>query len=283
MDTTRGQETQAHGMDPPPRDRRFEPQVPSRAKRSVTYGVLLGFGALIAGLVIARGLVGYSVSEDGGTFVQDFSSHLMFTRGVLLEGLPGEVGASAYSVETHVRFMSDWTQGATEAVLPFGYSPTMLWLLLPLALVSLPAAYLIWSLLGATAAGSIVLNDRVNWIPGLAFFLTPVAITAIALGQTAVLGTAGVFFLATRTLTDPINQNRLGRGVVLAGILWALGAKPPLAVTGATAMLALGAVGPVVQAVGFTLLGAAVLTPWLGSGWLSDYWALMGTYDRVGA
>ena len=259
---------------------------PSRwARKTSIYAVLLTTAALVAGMVVARGQAGFFVHEDGPTLVQDFASHLVVSRGIWSGDVSGGETGSAYSVPAHLRLMAGWMgEGATRA-LPFGYSPTMLWLLLPLSFLPIPLAYLLWTLSGATMAGWMISRDRFHWLLGLMVFLTPIMVGAIALGQTAVLGTVGVFYLANRTLgsPDPSGHGSARAALVLVLVLWALSAKPPLAVTAGAAMLALGIYRPVLLAAALAGFGALVLTPRLGSGWVLDYLHLMSHYDRVGA
>jgi len=235
--------------------------------------------------VVARGQAGFFEDEDAGTVIQDFASHLVFSRCVWRGARTEGQEASAYSGEAHLEIMSEWMERDVTFALPFGYSPTMLWLLLPLTLLSVPLAYVLWTAAGAFAAVRMVSSSRFHWVVALMVLISPIAAGALALGQTALLGTVGIFFLAHRTLAPaPSDVARHWRhGFALAAVLWTLGAKPPLALTAGAAMLALGAIGPVATAVGLTLAGAAVLTPWMGSGWVVDYAHLIGTYDRVAA
>jgi hypothetical protein len=259
---------------------------PSRRVRTIAiFAVLLSTASLVAGMVVARGQAGYFVYEDGTTLVQDFASHLTFTRGVWRGEVAEVETGSMYSVAAHLRIMSEWMGEGTTRALPFGYSPTMLWLLLPLCFLPIPLAYVLWTLAGAGAAGWMISKARFHWILGLTVFLTPIVVGALALGQTAVLGTVGIFFLADRTLANSPHQGTgsVRSGLSLIVVLWALSAKPPLAVTAGVAMLALGMIRPVVLATALTVVTAAVATPWLGSGWVADYASLVGHYDRVGA
>ena len=259
-----------------------------RLRTSLTYGLLVGIAVLTAALVVTGSRAGFQ-EEEGGTAIQDFASHLVFSRSVWdkawTEGQVAGGSRSAYSVEAHLEIMSEWMERDVTFALPFGYSPTMLWVLLPLTLLSVPLAYLIWTAAGALAGARMLSSVRFHWIVGLMAMITPVAVGALALGQTAFLGTVGVFYLAHRTLaSDPHRPARLtGQWLALVVVLWALGAKPPLALTAGAAMLALGAIGPVATAVLLTMAGAAILTPWMGSTWIADYATLIGTYDRVAA
>jgi hypothetical protein len=66
------------------------------------------------------------------------------------------------------------------------------------------------------------------------------------------------------------------------GALWALGARPPLALTAAVALLACGWWRVVVAAAGLTVATTLLLQPWLGSAWLGDWLAMLFGYHRGG-
>jgi hypothetical protein len=179
--------------------------------------------------------------------------------------------------------MADWVGEGAERALPFGYSPTMFWLLLPFHLFSLPVAYFTWTILSGVALAWMVLTPRFHTALAVGVLVTPPVVAAFSLGQTAFLGMAGVFFLASRSLSPGSKGERTRRFLSLSVALWALGAKPPLAIAAGCALLAVGCVGPVALAVGLSVIGAATLTPWLGPGWVTDYLALIGDYHRGGA
>lgn len=259
---------------------------PSRwVRKTSIYAVLLTTAALVAGMVVARGQAGFFVHEDGPTLVQDFASHLVFSRGIWRGDVSGGETGSAYSVPAHLHIMDDWMgEGATRA-LPFGYSPTMLWLLLPLCFLPISLAYVLWTMAGAAMAGWMISRDRFHWILGLMVFLTPIMVGASALGQTAVLGTVGIFYLANRTLGSPDHSGpgSVRADLILILVLWALSAKPPLALTAGAVMIAMGMFRPVLLAAALAGFGALVLSPRLGPGWMPDYLHLMSHYDQIGA
>src|SRR5262245_58588228 len=68
---------------------------------------------------------------DGGVRLRDFTSHARMAR-LALEGRcvdrSGE-GASLYSPRAHLEMTSEWTGRPAARALPFGYSPTMVWVL----------------------------------------------------------------------------------------------------------------------------------------------------------
>ena len=104
-----------------------------------------------------------------------------------------------------------------------------------------------------------------------------------ALGQTALITTAGLLMLMSRDLDDPGRTAPDRRAASVwrdAIVLWALTAKPPLALTGATALLAGRRFRPLVLALGLTVLSTVVLTPALGIGWMREYAHLATHYGR---
>jgi len=85
--------------------------------------------------------------------------------------------------------------------LPFGYSPTMLWILAPLCVLPTVWGFALWTLAGGIAAWWMA---RPRWSLGAAAaVLSPVAVGCFALGQTALITTAGLLMLMSRDLDDP--------------------------------------------------------------------------------
>src|SRR5262249_49713613 len=194
---------------------------------------------LLAGWVVVRVLrpaVGdrdYFVRYDeaGGLRVQDFASHLRFTRAVW-SGLAREGHGSVYTPAAHLHFMRDWSGQPGEVAnraLPFGYSPTMLLVLGPLCWLPEVWAYVAWTGLSLAAIWWMLSPGRRCALVAPLCFLSPPCRDCLALGQTALLTTAGVLFLATRSVKEPPNDWR--GDLAEAMVLWLLTAKPPLAVT----------------------------------------------------
>jgi hypothetical protein len=69
----------------------------------------------------------------------------------------------------------------------------------------------------------------------------------------------------------------------MALVLWALTARPQLAITAGVALLAARHWRPVLLALALTLVTTALLTPLLGPRWITDYVTLISHYDRVTA
>jgi hypothetical protein len=217
--------------------------------------------------------------EVGGLRVQDFASHVRFTRAVW-SGLAREGHNSVYTPAAHRRFMRDWT-GQPGAVanraLPFGYSATMLLVLGPLCRLSEAWAYAAWTGLGLAAIWWMLSPGRPLALVSALCFLSPPCLACLALGQTALLTTAGLVFLATRSVKEP--PNSWWSELAEALILWLLTAKPPVAVTAGVGLLACRRWRPVGLAALMTLLSTLALTPLLGSGWVSDYLQLVSRYN----
>jgi hypothetical protein len=210
----------------------------------------------------------------------DFASHFRFSQafwnGNRLEGV------SVYSVENHLHMTTEWSGRESTVALSFGYAPTMLLVLAPLVLFSAPLAYAIFNLLGVVAAmwQTRPGYSRAGW--GLAAFFSPLAMACFVLGQTAILTGAALLYLFLRS--DEGSEPRRGRHVPMAaGVLWALTAKPPLALTAGAVLLSLRHWRPVLVAVGLTTLTTAALSPFLGPGWVGDYLHMIGTYNTVEA
>src|SRR5438034_1077910 len=170
-----------------------------------------------------------------------------------------------------------WTGLLSWIAVPFVYSPTMLWVLGPFC--TLPARWSCgaWSLAGLLAIGWMILRARVHWM-SLLLLVTPLTVDTFALGQTAFLTTAGLFFLMVRDAEGERSHGAWRESLVL----WLLTAKPPIAATGGLALLARRRGRSVAGAAGLTLVTTLALTPWLGTGWVRDYLHLLGSYDRVG-
>lgn len=211
---------------------------------------------------------------EGGIRIKDFASHLTFAKAFWL-------GKAGYDVESHLRITSQWAGRSVGVALPFGYSPTMLWILAPLCVLPTVWGFALWTLAGGLAAWWM---SRPRWSLGAAAaVLSPVAMGCFALGQTALVTTAGLLMLMSQDLDDPgrtAPDRRAASAWRDAIVLWALTAKPPLALTGATALLAGRRFRPLVLALGLTVLSTVALTPALGIGWMREYAHLATHYER---
>src|SRR5438128_7039507 len=123
--------------------------------------------------------------------IYDFASHVTFARAFW----HGEAG---YSVESHLRSTRRLTGEPVPYALPFGYSPTMLWILAPFSLLPTVWAFLAWTAFGA--AGAWWMLRRYDSLPMAAVLVSPAALACFLLGQTAVLTAAGLLMLMSRDL-----------------------------------------------------------------------------------
>jgi hypothetical protein len=112
-------------------------------------------------------------------------------------------------------------------------------------------------------------------------FLTPTAIMCFTLGQSALLATAALIYLGRETFRPP--AQRSAHPWLMALVLWALTARPQLAITAGVALLATRHWRTALIAGGLTLLTTAIVTPLLGTRWIGDYITLLSHYDRVTA
>ena len=240
--------------------------------------------ALVAGVAIGVTVsalrtepFGVLVEEGSGPHLMDFASHRGFACAAWSGELAARGGTSIYTLTAHLAATERWSGLPASVAMPFGYSPTMLWVLAPLCVVPARLALVAWSLAGILAAGWMIVRAPVHWTALLAL-ITPLTLYTFAIGQTAVLTTAGLFFL----MGAGGERDRPDGAWSEVIVLWLLTAKPQLAVTAGAALLALGRWRSVALAGGLTLPSTVALTPWLGPGWAPDYLQLLGTYDRVG-
>jgi len=207
------------------------------------------------------------VIEPGELKIQDFASHHGSARAFWR-------GEGGYGVPAHLRMTERLAGRPLPYALPFGYSPTMLWVLGPLCLLPTAGAYLAWTLLGLV--GVLWAARRESSLALAAIFLSPVALMCWGLGQTAILST--VAFLALRRLDSKAVVT--GRALLWSAVIvWALTAKPPLAVAAATALLAGRRFAVVGAALALTVVATAVLLPLLGKANLVEYVNLLTHYD----
>ena len=213
---------------------------------------------------------GVIVREDA-IETPDFVSHFSFAKAFWGRG-------GGYGVEDHLRMTEGFVGHRLPRALPFGYSPTMLWLLGPLCLLPTLWAFAAWTLLSLAAVWGATRHDRSLMVP--AVFVTPVAVGCWWLGQTAVLTTAALLALQrwdAAARSRPLEPREV---VVSALVVWALSAKPPLAVAAATALLAGRRIGVVAAAAGAAAVSTALLLPWLGKTGIADYLFMLSHYDR---
>ena len=246
------------------------------AKLLVLAGVIgLGLGTTVSAFRTAP--FGVVVANGRPERLMDFASHRGFACAAWSGSLARTGGTSIYTLDAHLKATERWTGLPAWIALPFGYSPTMLWVLGPFCTLPARWSYGAWSLAGLLAIGWMILRARVHWM-ALLLLVTPLTVYTFALGQTAFLTTAGLFCLMVRDAEGERSHGAWRESLVL----WLLTAKPPIAATGGLALLARRRGRSVAGAAGLTLVTTLALTPWLGTGWVRDYLHLLGSYDRVG-
>jgi hypothetical protein len=212
----------------------------------------------------------FAIASDatGGGWSRDFVAILTFAKAAWR-------GAAGYDVASFLRVTREALGWPVPHALPFPYSPTMLWLLAPFCALPLTWAYVAWTLLAVAAVWWMTRARSALWL--LVACFSPTAFWCFRDGQTAFLSTAALLFLMVRDL----DRGRSPRADWPdATVLWALGAKPPLALTAGLVLLLRGRWRPLVMAVGATVVTTAALTPLLGIDWIHDYVWLVGHYDR---
>jgi hypothetical protein len=239
----------------------------------------LGFPLLLVA-VVAWSVSAYAETVWGTNFgvvvgtnkivIHDFASHLNFAKAFWR-------GEGGYSVDDHLRMTARFAGERLPVALPFGYSPTMLWILAPLCPLPTAWGFFAWTLLGLVAV--LWLSRRYRSVLVAASFISPVALGCWKLGQTAIMTTVALIALmnseVTAERTGP-GRHGVGWGAV---VLWALTAKPPLAVAAGTALLAGRRFRMVGTALGLTVVSTALLLPLLGRGGLAEYLGLLTHYD----
>ena len=216
---------------------------------------------------------GITGDSDSGGWSSDFAAILTYAKALW-------DGSAGYDVASHLRVTSQRAGRPVEHALPFGYPPTVLWVLGPFCLLPTQWAFVVWTLLGLAAA-SWMMRGASIWVT--AAFFSPLAFSCYKLGQTGILSAVGLVALLAR--------DRAGVGILTshtgvwmsAFILWMLSAKPPVAVTAAVALLAGSSWRPVAWAALLVVLSLLALTPHLGVGWVGDYLRIVTHYDRESA
>lgn len=218
---------------------------------------------------------GISVNE-ARLVIRDMAAHLTFVRQFW-------IGGADYTVESHLRITSQWAGRTIDRALPFGYSPTMLLVLAPLAALPIKWGFALWTLLGGAAIWWMCRRGRTVFVFGVMLLLSPLALLCLALGQTGILSGAGLVFLMLRDRrrTECVVEQQWSWHIVPDGlVLFALTAKPPLALVAGIALLAERRWKTVVTAGALTAATLLWLTPRLGTDWINQYFSLLSHYDR---
>jgi len=203
--------------------------------------------------------------------LRDFTSHLRFGRLFWTGALHTDEVTSVYTPAAHARLL-DNVPPPVAGALPFAYSPTFLWLLAPFTLLPDRASYILWTALSLAALTSVVCRRNDLLLTGCLFFFGPVAHSSLFQGQTAVFSVAAIWWLQRVSASS-------SRRWMSALILWALSAKPPLAITAGAALLLTGRSLEVCSSLCLVLVTTALLHPWLGPTWIGDYVHMLQNYN----
>ena len=257
--------------------------VSASVPRAIVLVLVATAWAAVAADTLRKDRVGLRLAGDEVVQIQDFASQLQFSRAVLGRAIDGGAAGSAYTPAAHLGFMRWWTGCPQDHALPFGYSPTMLWLLAVLFPLSLAGAYVAWTAAGYAATAAALERSGVPPLAALLFFLSPVAMGAVALGRDcSPRGGAGLLYLASVTATAPGEWSERGT-LATAAVLWALTAKGRWRWPRASRSSL-----PAGPARWCWPLRPRPSAPWsaapfLGTGWPRDYLVLLGSYSTVGA
>ncbi len=240
--------------------------------------VLVGLGLGTTMSALRPEPFGVVLADGRPERLMDFASIRGLTCAAWSGDLLRDNNTSIYTPDAQLKATERWTGLPARIAFPFAYSPTMLLVLEPLCRMPARWAYVTWSLASILGAGWMILRARAHWLVTLNL-VTLLTVHIIALGQSALLTTTGLFFMMFQDTKGPPGRSNFWSSSV---VLWLLSAKPPLAITAGVALLASRRWKTIVCAAGFTLAATLAVTPWLGAGWMRDYVALLGSYERVG-
>jgi hypothetical protein len=246
----------------------------------VHYGLYVLLIGYVVGFVIVPALreehFGYGNDPDRGYGFRDLAGIMVMAKAMW----SGEAG---YDVESNLAVNRRWVDDASlNTAMPFPYSPTMLYLLGPLCPLPLARAFAVWSVLNLAVVGWLISQKDCPPVLSPLVFLTPtVTLMCFPLGQSALLATAALIYLGRETFHKP--GPRGTHLLLMAVVLWALTARPQLAITAGVPLLAARHWRPVVIAILLTLLTTIIITPLLGTRWITDYITLISHYDRATA
>ena len=224
---------------------------------------------------------GIVVTENCTSFV-DFPSHFNFVKSTLRGNAYTRINRSVYSLENHLAINREWAGRKTCFALPFGYSPTMLWVLSPLVFFSHAIAFIIFNFLGLLSVWWQTHPLRSRFGIATLSMINPVTFACFGLGQTAVLTGAGLLYLYEQT-SKAASTVRWHPLILSSAVLWALTAKPPLAITAGAILIGMRKWQPVALAAMLTVLTTIFISPLLGDGWWRDYITMLTHYDKLQA
>lgn len=223
-------------------------------------------------------------SNTGGSqgIIVDFPFHFNFIKTFWQNYINLSANYSVYSIQNHLISTNNWLGIDIKHSLPFGYSPTMFILFAPLVFYSHLVAYYFINLLGLFLVWWQTKPNRCRLGLGLLPFCSPLAFSCFCLGQTAVMTSAGLLYIFEKTRNQVSSVN--SKSAIIPGVvLWALTAKPPLALTAGCILIGLRCWRPLLIAASLTTFTTILLSPLLGPDWVSDYIVLLQKYNKVDA
>ena len=204
--------------------------------------------------------------------IVDFPSHLNFVKKAWLGETTVKSGSSIYSLENHLKVTSDRAGIKLGNALPFGYSPTMLLMIAPLVCFPHFIALHLFNMAGLFGVWWTTHPGRCRLGVGLLAFFSPLAHACFSLGQTALLTGAGLLFIAEKS-REGRRKGGWSIPVLTGAALWALTAKPPLALTAGAVLVGLRQWRPLIVAAILSVCTTLAVTPLLGLNWAGDYLA----------
>ncbi len=211
---------------------------------------------------------------DAPVRVNDFAFMFNYSRYFIFQKC-----ASVYSAEAHLFFMRDWMGAGTDWAMSFGWSPTVVLLMLPLMWLPTSWAWLVWTGISFIAqwVGLALWNNNRDGGLRLAWLCTfsLLAYYVVIQGQSA--------FFCVAMLMVCARSFKYGKAGEIAAVLalFALTFKPALALA---AGVAFAVSGRARVAFASAFMGACVVaaaTLWSGIGWIADYMALMKQYNLL--
>jgi len=214
------------------------------------------------------------------TVIIDFPSLFNSAKEAWLSKTVQNSGSSFYSVNNHLNFTSKWLGNNSPYALPFGYSPTMLWLLAPLVFFSHAIAFCIFNLVGLWSIWWQTRPLRCRNGFGILSFFSSISYACMQLGQTALFNGACLLFIAETTKK---NEKKPGiKKHIYTGIaLWILTAKPPLALTAGAVLISLRKWQPLLITLILFIFTTLLISPLLGANWINDYLSLINKFNMI--
>jgi len=246
-----------------------------RRRRYFGYVLAAGVSVVVFWMIVVPALqaqnFGITFFPDGRIEIRDFPSILVFAKAFWK-------GTANYDVQSYISATSEWAGRPLDIALPFPYSPTMLWLLGPFCPLPTAWAFTLWTILGLCVVWRLAGPRWPIWV-GVAFF-SPTAMLCFSLGQTVLLSTAALLFLSS---LYPASGREPAEGswrIWVGGVvLWALSAKPQVAVTAGLALVGARQWRILAVALAMTAFSTLLLAPRLGVHGFLGYLGMLAHYD----